>query len=48
MQIKMEQRKFKNRLEEVRWIDQQKGWRPLTDEEKAELEDLVRTFTNLN
>lgn len=44
----MEQRKFKNRLEEVRWINQQKGWKPLTEEEKTELNDLVRTFTNLN
>lgn len=48
LQNKMEQRKFKNRLEEVRWINQQKGWKPLTEEEKTELNDLVRTFTNLN
>lgn len=44
----MEERKFKNRLEEVEWIAQQNGWEPLTEEERAELDDLVRSFTNLN
>jgi len=44
----MEERKFKDRLEEVKWIAQQNGWGPLTEEDKAELDDLVRSFTNLN
>ena len=41
-------RRFKNRLEEVKWIAQQNGWGPLTDEEKKELDELVRMVTNLN
>lgn len=41
-------RKFRNRLEEVKWIAQQNGWGPLTEEEKKELDDIVRTVTNLN
>jgi len=44
----MEERKFKNRLEEVQWIGQQNGWEPMTESEKLELDDLVKTFTNLN
>ena len=44
----MEERKFENRFEEVKWIAQQNGWVPMTKEEKKELDELVRTFTNLN
>ena len=43
----MEARKFKNRLEELRWKDAQQGWGPLTDEEKAAIDDAVRMVTNL-
>ena len=41
-------KRFENRLEEVKWIAQQNGWGPLTEEEKEELDDLVRSITNLN
>ncbi len=43
----MEQKKFKSRLEEIKWKDSQNGWGPLTEEEKAELDDAVRMITNL-
>jgi len=43
----METRKFKNRLEELRWKDAQQGWGPLTDEERAAIDDAVRMVTNL-
>ena len=44
----MEGRKFNNRLEEAQWIGTQNGWEPLTNDEKVELNDLVKSFTNLN
>jgi hypothetical protein len=43
----MEQRKFKNRREQVDYYAQLRGWKPLTDEEKAELDDAIRMVTNL-
>ena len=44
----METRNFKNRLEEAKWIAEQNGWEPMTAEEREELDDIVRSFTNLN
>lgn len=44
----MEGKNFKNRLEEVQWIGLQNGWEPLTEDERIELNDLVKSFTNLN
>jgi len=35
-------------LERARRVARQKGWKPLTAKEKAEIDELVRTFTNLN
>ena len=35
-------------LERAKKIAELKGWGPLTEEEKKELDDLVRSFTNLN
>jgi hypothetical protein len=35
-------------LEEIKWKDAQKGWEPLTEKEKAELDEAVRMVTNLN
>lgn len=32
----------------ARKVAERKGWGPLTAEEKRELDDLVRSFTNLN
>ena len=46
--VSTQTRKFKNRLEEVKWIARQNGWGPLTKEEKAELDEIVRSVTNLN
>ena len=46
--LTMEERRFKGRLEEVEWLDSQKGWGPLTEEDKAALDDAVRMITNLN
>ena len=44
----MEERKFKNRTERLLWLDAQRGWGPLTEEEKAILDDAVRLVTNLD
>ena len=44
----MEERKFKNRTERAEWLDAQRGWGPLTAEEKAILDDAVRMVTNLD
>ena len=41
-------RKFSGRLEEARWIGEQMGWGPLTEEDKAALDDAVRSITNLD
>jgi hypothetical protein len=44
----METRKFNNRFEQMEWVAQQKGWGPLTEEDKAALDDAVRMITNLD
>ena len=44
----MEEMKFKNRSEQIEWYAQQRGWGPLTEEDKAALDDAVRMITNLN
>lgn len=40
--------KFKNRLEQLEWFEKQMGWEPLTDEDRAAIEDAVRLVTNLD
>ena len=44
----METKVFKGRLEEVEWLDAQKGWGPLSEEDKKAIDDAVRMVTNLN
>ena len=44
----MEERKFKTRTEEMEWWAKQRGWEPLTEEDKAALDDAVRLITNLD
>ena len=44
----MDERKFKNRTERAEWLDAQRGWGPMTEEEKAILDDAVRFVTNLD
>jgi len=44
----MEERKFKNRRERAEWLDAQRGWGPLTEEDKIALDDAVRMVTNLD
>jgi len=44
----MEEKKFKNRRERLEWLDAQKGWGPLTEEDKIALDDAVRMVTNLD
>lgn len=44
----METKVFKGRLEEVEWLDAQKGWGPLSEEDKEAIDDAVRMVTNLN
>ena len=44
----MEEKKFKNRTERAEWLDAQRGWGPLTEEERAILDDAVRLVTNLD
>ncbi len=39
--------KFKNRLEQVRWYEQQQGWGALSEEDKKALDEAVRMVTNL-
>ena len=41
-------RKFATRTEQVNWYNQQKGWGPLTEEDKKVLDDAVRLVTNLD
>jgi hypothetical protein len=44
----METRKFKTRSEQIEWYAKQRGWEPLTEEDKAALDDAVRMITNLD
>lgn len=44
----MEEKKFKNRTERAEWFERQLGWEPLSDEDRAALDDAVRMVTNLN
>ena len=44
----MEEMRFKNRTERLKWLDAQRCWGPLTEEEKAILDDSVRLITNLD
>ena len=44
----METKKFKNRREQADYYAKLRGWKPLTDEEKAELDDAIRMITNLD
>ncbi len=44
----METKKFKNRREQADYYAQLRGWKPLTEEEKAELDDAIRMITNLD
>lgn len=42
------ERQFKNRSEQIEWYAQQRGWEPLTEEDKVALDDAVRMITNLD
>lgn len=44
----MDEIKFNTRSEQIAWVAQQKGWEPLTEEDKAALDDAVRMITNLD
>jgi hypothetical protein len=44
----METRKFNNRSEQIEWYAKQRRWEPLTEEDKAALDDAVRMITNLD
>ena len=44
----MEEKKFKNRREQADWIAKQRGWGPLTEEDKIALDDAVRLITSLD
>ena len=44
----MEEKQFKNRTERMKWVAQQRGWEPLTEEDKIALDDIVRMVTNLD
>ena len=43
----METRKFKNRREQADYYAQLRGWKPLTEEDRAAIDDAVRMVTNL-
>jgi len=43
----MEEPKFRNRTERLEWYKKQMGWGPLTDEDRAAIDDAVRMVTNL-
>jgi hypothetical protein len=44
----MEEKKFKNRREQVDYYAKLRGWGPLTEEDKIALDDAVRMVTNLD
>lgn len=44
----MEDKKFKNRREQADYYASLRGWGPLSDEDKAALDDIVRMVTNLD
>jgi hypothetical protein len=44
----MEEKQFKNRTERMKWVAKQRGWGPLTEEDKKALDDIVRMVTNLD
>ena len=44
----MEDRKFKTRTEQADYYASLRGWGPLTDEDKAALDDAVRMITHLD
>ena len=44
----MEERKFKNRTEQADYYAKLRGWGPLTDEDRAAIDDAVRMVTNLD
>ena len=39
---------FKTRTEQVGWYEKQFGWKPLTDEDRAAIDDAMRMVTNFN
>ena len=41
-------RRFKNRLEEIRAINEAKGWDPMTPEERKAFDEAIRMVTNLD
>ncbi len=41
-------KQFKNRREQIEWYNKQRGWGPLTEEEKLIIDDAVRMVTNLD
>ena len=45
--LTMETRKFKNRREQADYYAQLRGWKPLTEEDRAAIDDAVRMVTNL-
>lgn len=44
----MEARRFKTRGEQSDYYANLRGWEPLTDEDKAALDDAVRSITHLD
>ena len=44
----MEKPAFKTRKEQSEYYARQRGWKPLTEEEKAILDDAVRMITHLD
>lgn len=46
--MKEEKPKFKTRTERVEWYEKKMGWKPLTKEQEAILDDAVRMITNLD
>jgi hypothetical protein len=46
--LDMEERKFKNRREQADYYAKLRGWGPLTEEDKAAIDDAVRMVTNLD
>ena len=44
----MEERKFKNRREQMEDYARRMGWGPLTEEDKIALDDIVRMVTKLD
>ena len=46
--LKTRGKRFKTRTEQIEWYEKQFGWLPLTDADRAVIDDAVRMVTNFD